>query len=263
MSGPEHSNPLTSPAFTRRRILGGMLATGAAGVMSTALPIPSSRPTKAFAADGAAVKPRSTYYTSARVAAARRNVGSFSWAGTLRDEAVAAADRAMQISDEQAWHMVPAQSIPRAISPTVDRTIGSPITGPEIYDFGLYPWLADPYTRPWKLVDPSSDYVFPTNDFAAFYASGLNDRGEFDRALADESLLVNELYPERGPTWGVDDGYGWIDDEGTKWAFVAYYAHWYLWYTKATQDTAAIHYGVSALRDAFATPAISTTPDGG
>ncbi|XSS46446.1 heparinase II/III domain-containing protein [Propionibacteriaceae bacterium Y2011] len=205
------------------------------------------RPPKAHAAPGVPVKRRSTYYTSERVTAARHNVATYDWAATLRDEAVAGADTALQISDEQAWHQIPAQSIPRSITATLDRTIGSPITGDEIYDFGIYPWLAEPYTKPWKLTDPSSDYVFPTNDFAAFYASGLNSAGEFDRSLADESLLVNELYPDRGPTWGVDDGYGWIDENGIKWAFVAYYAHWFTWY----KDTAVVHQAVNFLRDAF------------
>src|SRR5699024_8626398 len=38
---------------------------------------------------------------------------------------------------------------------------------------------------------------------------------------------------------------------GTKWVFVAYYAHWFQWYSTNTKRTAAIRHGVSALRDAF------------
>ena len=67
---------------------------------------------------------------------------------------------------------------------------------------------------PWKLTCPSCQAVFPSNDFASFYESGKDENGLFRRELADERFLRNELYPEKGEGWGVDDGLGWKDEAG-------------------------------------------------
>ena len=64
--------------------------------------------------------------------------------------------------------------------------------------------------------------------------------------LADRSLLVNTLYPEKGPTWGVDDGYGWVDEKGNRYTFISYYVHWHLWYSNGI-----IQKAVRSLRDAY------------
>lgn len=193
------------------------------------------------------VKTMATFYTQDKVEAARRNVADFGWAAQLRDEAEARAEPFVEAGDDWLWEFPTGQGLPRSYA--VNQELGSPITGGDIYDYGNYPWIIDPVDQPWKLTDPSSDYVFPTNDFGAFYRSGLNERGEFDRSLADESLLVNELYPERGETWGVDDGFGWIDDNGDKWTFIAYYVHWGIWYS--TVETAGLNTAITALRDAY------------
>ncbi|GAB3406236.1 heparinase II/III family protein [Flindersiella endophytica] len=196
-------------------------------------------------AAAAPVKTRTTYYTAEKVAAARRNIDAYSWAGQIRDTAVTSAQPLIDAGDEWAWSAVTTQGLPRSYA--VNQTLGSPITGTEIYKYGNYPWLTKPYEQPWKLTDPSSDYVFPTNDFASYYASGLDANGQFSRANADPRFLVNELYPERGEKWGVDDGYGWIDEAGHKWTFAAYYNHWWVWY-----GTGAVLYtGLQALRDAY------------
>ncbi len=200
---------------------------------------------------GQSTKTGSTFYTPEKVAAARRNIADFSWAQSLRDAAVNAADPLVAKGDEWLWSLVTTQKLPRGYA--VNQALGSPITGLEIYKFGNYPWLADPLRKPWKLTDPSSGYVFPTNDFFAYYASGIDASGVFDPARADRSFLVNTLYPERGPTWGVDDGYGWIDAAGKKWTFVAYYNHWHVWtgaFNRAT-GSSAVQGSLGALRDAF------------
>src|SRR5699024_4217135 len=129
---------------------------------------------------------------------------------------------------EVLWGSVTTQGLPRSYA--VNQLLGSPITGKEIYEYGNYPWLADPFTKPYQMVDPSSDHVFPTNDFASFHASALDEHGNFNRELGDPQYLVNIRYPEKGPDWGVDDGYGWIDENGDKWTFIAYYNHWFTWY---------------------------------
>ncbi|GAA2756730.1 heparinase II/III domain-containing protein [Actinopolymorpha rutila] len=256
--GPGRRDVLRLAAF------GAVGAVGAVGVLS-----PLSRPARADAAlattggPGAAAvamtltastltpstKAGSTYYTPEKVAAVRRNIAAYDWGARLRDNAVAAAKPYLDKGDEWLWNLVTCQRLPRSYA--VNQTLGSPVTGKDIFRFGNYPYTADPLNRPWKIVDPSCDYVFPTNDFGAYYASGLDEHCEFDPARADRSLLVNELYPEKGPTWGVDDGFGWVDGNGDKWTFVAYYHHWHLWYAGVETAKGVIQNALRSLRDAY------------
>lgn len=189
-------------------------------------------------------KTRSTLYTPTEVANARNNADRYDWAQSMRDAAVTSADPYVALGYEFLWNLVPPQTLPRSYG--VNQVLGSPVTGKEIDKYGNYPYTADPVGEPWKIVDPSSGYTFPTNDFGAYYASGLDERGTFRPELADRSLLVNTLYPEKGPTWGVDDGYGWVDDNGNRYTFIAYYVHWHLWYSDGI-----IHRAIRSLRDAY------------
>ena len=187
-------------------------------------------------------KTRSTLYTEERVRNARRNIAAHDWARTEMERAIGAADRFAALGYEALWELVLPQTLPRSI--WVHDRLGSPVVGKEaLIKYGYYGWELNPDGKPWKILDPGSGYVFPTNDFEAFYRSGLDEHGIFDRSRADERLLVNVSYPERGPAWGVDDGFGWIDENGEKWTFVAYYAHWHY---RRTLETA-----VAALRDAY------------
>lgn len=262
-SGPDH-HPATPVRRTSRRDLLRLAATGAAvgaagvtgalsplgtPVRADAAPVPSGGLSPHAGTGVASSKRASTFYTAEKVAAARRNIEAYDWARALRDTATTTARRYVDMGDEWLWSLVTGQRLPRSYA--VNQDLGSPITGRDIFRFGNYPWLADPLTRPWKIVDPSSDHVFPTNDFAAYYASGLDAHGEFDPARADRDLLVNQLHPERGPTWGVDDGYGWIDDNGDKWTFVAYYHHWHLWYAGTQTAEGVIQAAVRSCRDAY------------
>ncbi|MFD0698091.1 carbohydrate binding domain-containing protein [Paenibacillus sp. GCM10027628] len=190
-------------------------------------------------------KTRTTLYSPEKVAAARLNVQQLQWAKNLRDDAVTKADNYMSKGLDSLWNAVPGQSLPRSYA--VNQELGSPVTGKEINKFGNYPYRADPLNEPWKIVDPSSGYKFPTNDFGAYYRSGLDDHGIFRQDLADRSLLVNTLYPEKGPTWGVDDGTGWKDENGNRYTFIAYYVHWFLW----CRDNALIYQAMNAFRDAY------------
>lgn len=235
----------------------GVMLGSAALLPSLGARIAAAEPTPAFVDTPTKTTP--TLYTPEKVAAARRNVTQFGWAQEARDAAITLADPLVAQGDEWLWHLVSGQGVPRSYA--VNQELGSPITGQDIYRFGNYPWLATPLTDPWKLVDPSvpedSDQprIYPTNDFGAFYASGLDEHGNFNRDRADQSLLVNELYPEMGPTWGVDDGFGWIDDNGDKWTFIAYYNHWLVWYSATTiyAEVPSIYNGLRALRDAYIT----------
>ncbi|RKN84292.1 heparinase II/III domain-containing protein [Paenibacillus ginsengarvi] len=194
---------------------------------------------------GMSRKTRTTYYTAGKVAAARLNVQTYEWAKRLCAAAVSKADSYLAAGYDYLWEAVPAQTLPRSYG--VNQILGSAVTGKAIDQYGNYPYLADPLNEPWKIVDPSCGLKFPTNDFAAYYRSGLDERGIFRTERADRSLLVNTLYPEKGPDWGVDDGFGWVDDSGNTYTFIAYYVHWYIWYG----SSALIEDALRTFRDAF------------
>src|SRR5699024_2156063 len=97
----------------------------------------------------------------------------------MRDSAVQDAEHYLQYGVGRLWSMVTPQSLPRGFA--VNLELGSPITGKEFTEkYGYRGWKADPLKDPWKLTDPSSGYKFPTNDFASYYKSGLNEHGIFD-----------------------------------------------------------------------------------
>ena len=166
-------------------------------------------------------------YTSAEVDQARVNIGRYAWAKAERDQVLEACAAWMARSDEEIWNLITGQSIPRGIH--VNPDLGCPKCGRDVYGFGSYPWQIS-LERPWKLVCPSCSEVWPKNDFAAFYESGLGRNGVFDRTLADEALLVNAEEP-RGDrrTFAVDDGMGWVDGDGNRWWFIAFYSHYCTW----------------------------------
>lgn len=221
------SSPLT---VARRRLL------QAGAGLSLAVPLAGWPALRATAEPTSPSKTRSTYYTAERVANARRNVERYGWARQQRDAAVKAAAPFIAHSDETLWDVVPPQSVSRSLGVLIryrQRIKGSPgPDGAEINKFGNYPWLIDVEGDPWKLKSPVTGERYPSNDFASFYQAGLNEHGIFDPVLARErgaQYLINELYPERGVGWGVDDGSGWTDPDGDTWTFVAYYHHWALW----------------------------------
>lgn len=195
-------------------------------------------------------KTRSTFYTEEKVANARNNVQQYEWAKGHRSGAVSAAAKYVEAGWDFLWKSVPPQTLPRSYA--VNQPLGSPVSGKEIDKWGNYPYKADPFNEPWKLIDPSAvdengkNYRYPTNDFKSYYESGLDEQGIFRRELADPQYLVNELYPEKGETWGVDDGYGWVDENGNYYTFISYYTHWHLWYSNGVVVDA-----IKALRDAY------------
>ncbi|ACQ81577.1 Heparinase II/III family protein [Beutenbergia cavernae DSM 12333] len=243
-----------APRGLARRTFLGLGATTAGVAMVGVEPwLPGHRP--AFAADG---KTGPTYFTPDKVANARANVARFDWAAALRDAAVTAADPYLAVPDDQLWSMVPAQTVGRSLGVLIRyqaRLLGSPgPEGPEINRFGNYPWLIDQFAEPWKITSPVTGERYPSNDFASFYAAGIDEHGEFDPELARENgsqYLVNELYPERGEGWGVDDGSGWQDPDGNVWTFIAYYCHWGLWYRTGATTYGLFQHALQSLRDAY------------
>lgn len=191
-------------------------------------------------------------FTAERLKNLRANCERYDWGRQIRKKAIAAAAPWVAKSDEELWAMVPGQDLPRTIDTTLDRTVkGGPLRlgclkcGDKINRFGNYPYEPDFTHKPWKLTCPSCGAVFPTNDFGKYYASGIDERGVFDPKKADRSLLYNTEHPDpHDPlhTYGVDDGFGYIDANGRGHRFVAYYA-WKYW--------AYIEGGISALASAY------------
>ncbi|MEA3403655.1 MAG: heparinase II/III family protein, partial [Armatimonadota bacterium] len=177
------------------------------------------------------------YFTAERIANVRENVATNEWVRGLRDAAVARAEPWIAMSDDELWGMVPCQSLPRAIDVTLTKTpqgtvrLGCLNCGEDIFKHGNYPYITDPVDRPWKIECPSCGMVFPTNDFGAFYRSAIDERGCFDASKGDRSLLFNAEHPDPDDplhTWGVDDGWGYVDEDGHEYRFIAYYTwrHW-------------------------------------
>ena len=144
------------------------------------------------------------YYTDAKLATMRRNIEKYEWARKQRDRIVAAAERWAEYDDEKLRTLVIPPSVPRCYQV---HNFGCPVHGVKVHEKGLYKWIID-FDNPYKITCPVGGEEYPSNDFAAFLASGMKDR----------SLLTGDH---------ADDGWGWHEegDEANYW-FVAYYAHW-------------------------------------
>jgi len=85
----------------------------------------------------------------------------------------------------------------------------------------LYNWKLDAKNYPFKVQCPHCNKLFPENDFEAFYKSGLDTDGKFSYDLANRKLLGDYKY--------IDDGNGYVDENGETYLFIAYYlarGHW-------------------------------------
>ncbi|MHB9031408.1 MAG: heparinase II/III domain-containing protein [Anaerolineae bacterium] len=159
-------------------------------------------------------------------AAARRNAANYPWARAIYDQIVAAADPWASLPDEQLWQMVFGPRITRSwmvLSNGACPLCARPVP--------MYAWEIEPFARPWKARCPHCAQLFPTNDFGAYYRSGLDARGWFDPALADRSLLFNSAHPDAGDPlhlFGVDDGEGYERD-GQRWRFIGAYLIYGQW----------------------------------
>ena len=195
-------------------------------------------------------KTKSTYYTAQKVANARENISLYGWAADEKNSAVSQAEVYLSMGLDELWKMVPSQNIPRSYG--VNQPDGCLNCGTRINSYGIYPYRFHGDTIDWKLECPSCRVQFPTNNFKAYYEGGLDSNGNFDPVLAkqhndqliakgQEGNLVNKsgLHMD-DPKWGVDDGMGYgynpsaTADGGKPYTYVAYYAHWALWYGTGT-----------------------------
>ena len=177
------------------------------------------------------------FYTREKIQNLRNNCEKYDWAKDLKRTVVKNAITFASKSDEDIWALVPGQNTPRCIDVTLDRIAKGPKVlgclkcGLEVLQYGNYPYNPEFEAKPWKLTCPSCKSVFPTNDFGKFYASAIDERGQFDAAKGDKSLLFNTEHPDPSDPlhkYGVDDGYGYIDQNGRAHRFIGYYV-WKKW----------------------------------
>lgn len=156
------------------------------------------------AAMPACAKSSRTFYTEAKLATMRTNLERHQWARDLQ---------AAYLRDAESWAarddaFLRAMVIPPQVPRCYDiHNMGCPVHGTEANKQGLYKWEYS-LDRPFKIRCPAGGEEYPSNDFAAYLASGMQDR----------SLLTGDY---------ADDGWGWHrEGETVGYWFVAYYAHW-------------------------------------
>ncbi|MCK5811688.1 MAG: heparinase II/III family protein [Clostridiales bacterium] len=87
----------------------------------------------------------------------------------------------------------------------------------------MYNWKIDIKNHPYKVQCPHCDKFFPDNDFEAYYKSGLTKDKRFSYELANNKLLTGDKY--------IDDGNGYVHDDGENYRFIAYYLTMGQWET--------------------------------
>ncbi|MBP3633582.1 MAG: Ig-like domain-containing protein, partial [Oscillospiraceae bacterium] len=161
-------------------------------------------------------KTEPTVFTPEEREAAQENVLKYAWAWNMKESAVAQADYYLEHLDQiyDSWIF---DTFPRTMQVGFKGEVGylyCRYCGVDIVSkYHNYPWIVDPIENPWKITCPDCGRDFPSNDFGSYWQSGLGEDGRFHEELADRSLLVNELYPEMGEGWGVDDGWGYNTGE--------------------------------------------------
>jgi len=187
-------------------------------------------------------KTGSVFFPPALISNAQKNIKKFTWAAEIEKEIIKMAAPFLNKSDDELWNSMFCSGILRA--PSVLAYGHCPICKKAVT---LYSWKSDPLKNPWKVECPHCAELFPKNDFAKYYRSGLNKLGFFDRDKADSSLLFNAEHPNpKDPLYkfGVDDGNGYVDG-ANRWRFIGnclYDGHWYK----------LVLFGIESLANAYA-----------
>ncbi|MBP3633345.1 MAG: Ig-like domain-containing protein, partial [Oscillospiraceae bacterium] len=179
-------------------------------------------------------KTEPTIYTYEERETAQENILKYSWAWDTKEAAVSLAD--FVVDNLEAYYQgATREGMPRTSSmyrEGYNEVKDCDYCGAAIETiFGVNCWITDPINNPWKVTCPNCMRDFPSNDFEAYYKSGLDERGYFDETKADKSLLVNTTFPDKPADWGVDDGHGWLTgDVGANgvadtYNYIAYYNH--------------------------------------
>ncbi len=203
-------------------------------------------------------KTKPTYITYEKREAAKQNIAKYDWAKAIAQNSITAANYYIG-NEDWLWNLVPSQDLPRACNTAArwdPKIYNCHYCNQNLTDYtgDFYPWKYDVKNKPWKIQCPACRNYFPSNDFEKFYEAGINEHGFFDYELAKKNgsqYLTNDLYPEKGAGWGVDDGYGYITNEtysqllgyGTAYrrhTYIAYYNHWALWYGGTIREAVSV-----------------------
>ncbi len=148
------------------------------------------------------------------------NASQYGWAKTIQNNLIQKARPWLDCTDEELWESM--------FGPDITRTwmVWSDGICPSCRkDVKMYTWKIDIWNHPFKVQCPHCQQLFPTNDFQAYYHSGLDENGVFVPGKADRQLLYNQDHPGTDDLlrmFGVDDGEGYV--EGNKrWRFIGYY----------------------------------------
>lgn len=174
----------------------------------------------------APMKRESTLYPPALVEQVRKNATDAEWVAKVRDELVEAAGFWREQRDDALWALMFGPAITR--SWMVWSNGYCPACGKSV---PMYNWEMDALKQPWKTRCPLCKALFPTNDFYAFYQSGLDDHAVFDPARANRSLLFNAEHPDPNDPlhlFGVDDGEGYVEGD-KRWRFIGAYLIYGQW----------------------------------
>lgn len=152
------------------------------------------------------LKTSRSLYTDEQIAQLRRLAVTDPVIMGMRNAAKSHADKWTGYSNEQLRDLLPDSRACRAFDVSAK---GCPIHGTAVYQHGTYPWKLDPKNR-FKVICPIGGESYPSNDFDAYYKSGMKDN----------SLLTGNY---------VDSGRGYVAPDGEKYWFVAYACHWN-WY---------------------------------
>ncbi|MEG2939656.1 MAG: Ig-like domain-containing protein, partial [Oscillospiraceae bacterium] len=198
------------------------------------------------------LKSRRSFYSDETVANARENIEKYAWAQSECKAAVQEADKYVG-REELLWNSVTTQNLPRSywtglrLDPEYRQCYSCHT---DIYSkYGSNPWIIDPINDPWKIQCPECKRKFPSNDFESFYTAGLDEKGNwsYEKSKANGSqYLVNTMYPDEGPDWCVDDGFGYVT--GKKFSngvvenkcFIAFYNEVGLWYATYRYNTSGL-----------------------
>lgn len=186
-------------------------------------------------------KSASVLFPRSRIEAAKSNAEKYDWARAERDATIARAKPWLESTDDTLWEMMFSPTITRSWMVWSDGYC--PISKKPVK---MYEWEVDAWKHPWKVQSPHTGDLFPSNDFHAFYSSGLDVHGVFQPELADRALLFNaEHTEENDPLRGfcVDDGEGYVEDE-KRWRFIGFYL-------KVGQWKQLVLGGINALSKAY------------
>ncbi|MFO7946934.1 MAG: heparinase II/III family protein, partial [Armatimonadota bacterium] len=149
-----------------------------------------------------------TFYDDERLARALEKVEKHDWARAKADAIANSCDWLADKSDEDLWNFVPPPGQMRAINVCFGH--GCPEHGEKIFrEGGHYPWIIN-RDEPFKVKCPVGGETYPSNDFEPWNSDS------------------NQEEPHSGHPI-VDTGSGWVDEEGNRYFFVAYWTFWQRW----------------------------------